>query len=144
MQPCCETLTLRHAWLSLRDKRVAAGRINQVQLLRVLAKRERREREREREGRRREEERGRGAADPGRKGRKKRHVQKHLPGLYRYRMSGRCPVAKRKQGGEREPRPATRRGGGRGEEEEERERAKKNTGAQKKTTPEKNPAAFSD
>ena len=149
LQPCCETLTLRHAWLRLRDKRMTAGRINQVHCDHFsvhACKRESRERERERERGQREGGREGGADDPRRQRRKKRHVQNMCPACTGTgSQSGILSPSGRKNKKRHPGRPPENEGGGGGEEEGEREKErKKHRNPERKTTPEKNPAAFSD
>ena len=121
LQPCRETLTLRHAWLNLWDKHIITGRINQVHcgLCKAAPTADaqcvhaQRERERERKDRRRkEEERGRRTT----RGERERKDMKTCVLLPPVHVAGvRRPASRRQEGGERKPRPATRK---RGEEEE--------------------------
>ena len=114
MQPCCEALTLRHAWLNLISVHAS----------------EERERERER-GRKREEKRG-GAADPGRQRRKKRHVLNMCPACTctgSPAQSCRTRGKKRRRGTQ-----AGRQKGGGGGGEGRRERAEK-PGPRKRNDP---------
>ena len=124
LQPCCEALTLRHAWLNL---------------ISVQASKER-ERERERErGRKREEERG------GRPTRADRGERKdlcktcarpvHVPEVRR------SPAGRADRRKEEAPKPAARK---EEEEKKEGEKERKNQDPERETTPTKKPAAFSD
>ena len=103
LQPCCEALTLRHAWLSL---------------ISVHASNEReRERERQKEGGRE------GAADPGRQRRKRRHVLNMCPACtYTGSPAQSCRTRGKKR---RKGTQAGRQKGGGGGEEGRRERAEK-------------------
>ena len=124
LQPCCETLTLRHTWLSLRDKRMTAGRINQVH---CACLQERRERERERaEG----EEKGGNGDRPGQR-EERRHVLAWTPactGTGSPALSCRTRGRRTRKGTQ----PGHQKEGGEGEEEGGRERAKTHRSPEKR------------
>ena len=123
LQPCCETITLRHAWLNRRDLCACS------------------ERERERKA---ERGRKRGGWRPTRAERERETDMTtcmlqlrpvHVPEVRR------SPAGRADRRKEEAPKPAARK---EEEEKKEGEKERKNQDPERETTPTKKPAAFSD